>query len=154
MGGGREGGREVDGWGLCPHLPATPVCPPYLSTCVPAPRRRARRLRTLIVMSPCVCEQVTVHTSADVPGAGTDANVFIDMHGTERKSGARQLSGPGNLFEAGNADVFTFKVRQGVRERSLTSSIALSLSQPCGIPLKGEGICQVGGKKGKGPRIR
>ncbi len=41
---------------------------------------------------------VTTHTS-DIKGAGTDANVCVEMFGTKGSSGPRELSGKGNLFE-------------------------------------------------------
>ncbi|MEW5311146.1 MAG: hypothetical protein WDW38_002885 [Sanguina aurantia] len=41
---------------------------------------------------------VTTHTST-LRGAGTDANVRIDLIGAAGSSGARDLTGPGNLFE-------------------------------------------------------
>ena len=72
---------------------------------------------------------VTVHTS-DKAGAGTDANVFVILHGEAGTSGRLELSakaasaaaaargggGPGpnrNLFERNQADVFMLA---GVRE--------------------------------------
>lgn len=41
---------------------------------------------------------VTTHTSKQ-RGAGTDANVQIDLIGAAGSSGARDLTGSGNLFE-------------------------------------------------------
>ncbi|KAG1662011.1 hypothetical protein FOA52_009500 [Chlamydomonas sp. UWO 241] len=53
--------------------------------------------------------KIIVHTSA-IPGAGTDANVSLDITGTVRASGPRALKGKGNLFEGGAADEFRFKM--------------------------------------------
>ncbi|KXZ51726.1 hypothetical protein GPECTOR_11g173 [Gonium pectorale] len=52
---------------------------------------------------------VTTHTS-DLPGAGTDANVFVEMLGNRGSSGPRELKGKGNLFERGKADAFVLKM--------------------------------------------
>eukprot|EP00798_Chlamydomonas_sp_ICE-L_P013675 gene13675-19563_t len=51
----------------------------------------------------------TVHTS-DISGAGTDAKVLLNLFGERADSGPRELTGPGNLFETGNTDVFKFKM--------------------------------------------
>jgi hypothetical protein len=49
--------------------------------------------------------RVTVHTG-DKRGAGTDANVFIILHGEKGDTGKRKLEGSGNNFERAKADVF------------------------------------------------
>eukprot|EP00727_Mastigamoeba_balamuthi_P010665 m51a1_g6220 hypothetical protein (2032) ;mRNA; r:217273-223689 len=47
-------------------------------------------------------------TTGDRAGAGTDANVFVSLHGALGESGERQLTaGGGNLFERGRTDAFT-----------------------------------------------
>ncbi|KAG2501257.1 hypothetical protein HYH03_001064 [Edaphochlamys debaryana] len=49
-------------------------------------------------------------TTSDIRGAGTDANVFIQMFGEEAETGKINLDNPGkNDFERGNTDVFTFE---------------------------------------------
>lgn len=45
-------------------------------------------------------------TTGDRRGAGTDANVFINIVGKLGKSGDRQLEGQGNNFERNKTDVF------------------------------------------------
>lgn len=50
---------------------------------------------------------VAVHTS-DIRFAGTDANVFIEMHGTKGSMGERKLEDRRNLFERGAIDNFKF----------------------------------------------
>ncbi|GIL93966.1 hypothetical protein Vretimale_245 [Volvox reticuliferus] len=52
---------------------------------------------------------VTTHTS-DIKGAGTDANVCMEMYGTKGRSGVRELTGKGNLFERGKSDTFVYKM--------------------------------------------
>jgi hypothetical protein len=52
---------------------------------------------------------VTVHTS-NIRGAGTDARVHINLCGAKGESGAKELTGKGNLFEQGKADTFTLKM--------------------------------------------
>lgn len=49
--------------------------------------------------------QVTVHTGA-IKGAGTDANVTINLHGENQFSGPRRLASSKNDFERGKIDVF------------------------------------------------
>jgi lipoxygenase homology domain-containing protein 1 len=49
--------------------------------------------------------RVTVRTG-DKRGAGTDANVFVILHGPDGDTGKRNLESAGNNFERGNADVF------------------------------------------------
>ncbi|KAG2432966.1 hypothetical protein HXX76_008694 [Chlamydomonas incerta] len=56
-----------------------------------------------------VTYSVTVHTS-DIKGAGTDANVCLEMFGAKGSSGVRELTGKGNLFEQGKSDKFIFKM--------------------------------------------
>jgi hypothetical protein len=45
-------------------------------------------------------------TTGDRFGAGTDANVFITIYGSNGDSGERLLDGPGNNFERNQVDVF------------------------------------------------
>ena len=52
---------------------------------------------------------VTTHTS-NINNAGTDAKVSINLFGLAGESGARELAGPGNLFETGKVDAFKFKM--------------------------------------------
>lgn len=49
--------------------------------------------------------KVSVHTG-DKRGAGTDANVFVILHGESGDTGKRKLEGAGNNFERGKVDVF------------------------------------------------
>ena len=49
--------------------------------------------------------KVLVHTG-DKRGAGTDANVFIILHGEKGDSGKRALESAGNNFERGRVDTF------------------------------------------------
>jgi hypothetical protein len=49
--------------------------------------------------------RVTVHTG-DKRGAGTDANVFIILHGEKGDSGKRKLESSGNNFERAKTDIF------------------------------------------------
>lgn len=49
--------------------------------------------------------RVRVHTG-DKRGAGTDANVFIILHGERGDTGKRPLESTGNNFERGRIDVF------------------------------------------------
>jgi hypothetical protein len=49
--------------------------------------------------------KVSVHTG-DKRGAGTDANVFIILHGETGDTGKRKLEGAGNNFERGRIDTF------------------------------------------------
>ncbi|KAH3764217.1 hypothetical protein Pelo_3920 [Pelomyxa schiedti] len=44
--------------------------------------------------------------TADKRGAGTDANVYINIHGENGDSGVRSLDAPGNTFERGKSDDF------------------------------------------------
>ena len=51
--------------------------------------------------------KVTTYTG-DVRGAGTDANVFIEIYGQNgQKSGAKKLDAKGNPFERAAVDVFS-----------------------------------------------
>lgn len=52
---------------------------------------------------------VTVHTS-NIRGAGTDARVHINLAGVKGESGAKELTGKGNLFEQGKTDTFALKM--------------------------------------------
>jgi hypothetical protein len=49
--------------------------------------------------------RVSVRTG-DKRGAGTDANVFIIIHGEKGDSGKRMLESAGNNFERGRVDTF------------------------------------------------
>lgn len=49
--------------------------------------------------------KISVRTG-DRRGAGTDANVFIIVHGEKGDTGKRVLEGSGNNFERGRVDVF------------------------------------------------
>ena len=49
--------------------------------------------------------RVTVHTG-DKRGAGTDANVFMILHGEKGDTGKRNLESSGNNFERARSDVF------------------------------------------------
>ena len=50
--------------------------------------------------------RVLVSTS-DIRGAGTDANVFVELKGAGgASSGPQALKGRGNLFESGKSDAF------------------------------------------------
>ncbi|GLC54185.1 hypothetical protein PLESTB_000832700 [Pleodorina starrii] len=51
-------------------------------------------------------EYEVVVVTSDLPGAGTDANVFLQMLGTEGEAGPLRLDNPKNNFEAGDTDVF------------------------------------------------
>ena len=66
--------------------------------------------------APAVHYRVTTHTS-DTRGAGTDANVFIVLHGDRGDSERQQLEHAGveqkDLFEQGEEDTFAVKVCQG-----------------------------------------
>lgn len=53
--------------------------------------------------------KISVYTS-DIRGAGTDANVFIELHGSEGSVGKNTLETHGNNFERGKCDVFVVKV--------------------------------------------
>ena len=44
--------------------------------------------------------------TGDVPGAGTDANVYISIFGNNGSSIGNLLTGPGNPFEKGQTDIF------------------------------------------------
>ncbi|KAF5839075.1 Lipase/lipooxygenase [Dunaliella salina] len=48
---------------------------------------------------------LVVHT-ADEPGAGTDANVSVNIIGTDGESGPRELTGGRDVFAPGKADTF------------------------------------------------
>lgn len=47
-------------------------------------------------------------TTGTLWGAGTDANVAVSLNGTLGSTNYVTLDGPGNDFEAGNTDCFTF----------------------------------------------
>ena len=49
--------------------------------------------------------KILVHTG-DKRGAGTDANVFVILHGENGDSGKRKLESGGNNFERGRVDTF------------------------------------------------
>ena len=51
--------------------------------------------------------KVSVHTG-DKRGAGTDANVFIILHGEKGDSGRRMLESTGNNFERGMLAIHSF----------------------------------------------
>ncbi len=53
--------------------------------------------------------KVSVHTG-DKRGAGTDANVFIILHGEKGDSGKRNLESSGNNFERARIDTFGVEV--------------------------------------------
>eukprot|EP01119_Soliformovum_irregulare_P003103 TRINITY_DN133_c0_g1_i3.p1 TRINITY_DN133_c0_g1~~TRINITY_DN133_c0_g1_i3.p1 ORF type:complete len:710 (+),score=244.05 TRINITY_DN133_c0_g1_i3:779-2908(+) len=57
---------------------------------------------------PLVKYEVTVLTGT-LKGAGTDAEVFIVLHGPNGDSGRHILDTPGNNFERGQTDVFSFE---------------------------------------------
>ncbi|GLC44364.1 hypothetical protein PLESTF_000049800 [Pleodorina starrii] len=61
-----------------------------------------------LVGGPIVEYTITTHTS-DIRGAGTDANVFIELHGDKGSMGDTRLDNATNNFERGRAD--TFKIR-------------------------------------------
>ena len=52
--------------------------------------------------------RVTVYTS-DIRGAGTDANVFMEMHGDKGSVGKNRLETHGNNFERASVDQFVVK---------------------------------------------
>jgi hypothetical protein len=52
--------------------------------------------------------EVAVYTS-DIRGAGTDANVFIELHGDKGSVGQSRLETGANNFERGQCDVFMVK---------------------------------------------
>lgn len=52
--------------------------------------------------------KVSVRT-ADKRGAGTDAHVFLILHGDKGDSGKRALESAGNNFERGKVDIFGFE---------------------------------------------
>jgi len=54
---------------------------------------------------PLVVYKIDVLTG-DRRGAGTDANVFIEIYGENGKSGRKTLDGPGNDFERNQTDTF------------------------------------------------
>eukprot|EP01123_Difflugia_compressa_P005057 TRINITY_DN1661_c0_g1_i1.p1 TRINITY_DN1661_c0_g1~~TRINITY_DN1661_c0_g1_i1.p1 ORF type:complete len:960 (-),score=248.52 TRINITY_DN1661_c0_g1_i1:25-2904(-) len=58
-----------------------------------------------VASAPMVSYKVSV-TTGDRRGAGTDANVFITLFGSEGDSGERQLEKPGNNFERNKTDIF------------------------------------------------
>lgn len=63
-------------------------------------------------LSLAVLIQVTVHTSK-LNGAGTDANVFVDIEGALGRSGPKELGGQmlRNLFESGRTDEFVLPLQ-------------------------------------------
>lgn len=64
-------------------------------------------------MSCLWCDQVIVHTS-NKAGAGSDANVFIIMHGEKATSGKMVLKNGDkmNAFEKGSTDTFTLECKE------------------------------------------
>jgi len=60
-----------------------------------------------VVSAPYVSYKITVVTG-DRRGAGTDANVYIVLYGTQGDSGDRKLESGGNNFERNQTDVFGF----------------------------------------------
>jgi len=54
--------------------------------------------------------RTTVFTG-DVPFAGTDANVYITLFGTNGNSGERLLDNAANNFEQGMTDIFSLEMR-------------------------------------------
>src|SRR4051812_14723219 len=52
-----------------------------------------------------VTYKVTAVT-ADRKGAGTSANVFVNLYGQKGTSGAKQLEGVKNAFQKGQSDTF------------------------------------------------
>ncbi len=52
--------------------------------------------------------KISVKTG-DVRGAGTDANVFVQLIGETSDSGERKLESSGNNFERGHTDAVTFE---------------------------------------------
>ncbi|KAG2499991.1 hypothetical protein HYH03_002273 [Edaphochlamys debaryana] len=61
-----------------------------------------------LVGGPIVEYTITTYTS-DIRGAGTDANVFIEMHGDKGAMGETRLDNAANNFERGRADTFKIK---------------------------------------------
>ena len=55
---------------------------------------------------PMVLYTLTVVT-ADVRGAGTNANVFCELYGADGSSGERRLENAQDNFERNKTDVFT-----------------------------------------------
>ncbi len=51
---------------------------------------------------------ITTYTS-DIRGAGTDANVFVELHGSKGSIGQTRLDNAANNYERGRADTFTIK---------------------------------------------
>lgn len=49
-------------------------------------------------------------TTGNCRGAGTDANVFIVLTGSQGDSGKLDMEGPGNLFERGKTDTFQYNL--------------------------------------------
>jgi hypothetical protein len=61
-----------------------------------------------VATAPMAYYKVTTVTG-DRRGAGTDANVYIILHGDQGDSGKRKLEAPGNCFERGHSDNFGFE---------------------------------------------
>ncbi len=49
-------------------------------------------------------------TTSNIQNAGTDANVFITLHGAKGASDKIALTGRGDLFERGSVDSFPITV--------------------------------------------
>lgn len=50
-----------------------------------------------------------IFLQGDKRGAGTDANVFVILHGEQGDTGKRLLQGSGNNFERGRVDMFSIE---------------------------------------------
>ena len=80
------------------RLLSLPSPPPPPSCLVPVADGKASGI-------PVVKYQIKVHTG-DKRGAGTDANVYIILHGDRGDTGKRPLESSGNNFERGKIDTF------------------------------------------------
>ena len=58
------------------------------------------------VASPPLCTYTLSVVTGNRRGAGTNANVFVELYGSKGKSGERKLSTSANNFERARTDIF------------------------------------------------
>ncbi len=75
---------------------------------LPSPAQRAAAASaTSITLHPTHTPHIRIAASTSaLPDAGTDANVFVDVHGTSGSLLGVHLRGTGDVFSPGREDVF------------------------------------------------
>jgi len=79
----------------------------------PFPSKLAQTKRRMMEQRGSTVEYDIYVYTADKWGAGTDADVYIQLHGTDGQTGDIELDGPGDDFESGDMNTFTVQADVG-----------------------------------------